>query len=1303
MTDARNGRIITFYSFKGGTGRTMALANIAWILASNGRRVLVVDWDLESPGLHKFFRPFLDGEVIAGTPGVIELIQEYAWAAPQDKPRPPDWYRDYAQVERHVVSIEWSHFPPGGALDFLSAGRQNRDYSSLVSTFDWDNFYRLGGGKFFDALKDDMRRTYDYVLIDSRTGLSDIADICTVHFPDTLVTCFTLSDQSIEGAAGIAGQIADRFQERGIRILPVPMRVDDAEKEKLDAGRAFARGQFERFPAGMSREEANTYWGAVEIPYKPFYAYEETLATFGDVSGSPSSLLSAYERLTTVITEGAITSMPPLSEDLRLSHRELFVRRRPTMSTDVYLSYVPEDRLWVDWITAVLTQAGFRVHPYGPPGPEDAGRVMEPGARTIALVSPAYLRSSRARETWQAVSRGELTGTGGQLVSIRVADVRLPPPYNDPVPIDLGARLDEEQAIAAVLRALDRPVKAGEFADASIPRFPGVQPAILNLPTRNASFTGRGEILERLRDQLVGGSQAVVTQPQALHGLGGVGKTQLAIEYAHRFMTDYDVVWWIAAEQPELLNVAMAELAKRLDIRIGDNVAENAQAAREALRIGEPYSRWLLIFDNSDNPEDLKRFLPGGTGHVLITSRSQTWVEVAAPLEVDVFTREESLEHLRRRVPALSDEDANRVAEELGDLPLAIEQAGAWLQETGMPVEEYVAKLTEQPAKTLELGDAPPAYQTHVAATWNVSFQRLRERSPAAVRLLQLLAFFAPEPVSLSMLYGDETVRCLVPYDETVREKIMIGRLVKELSRLALAKVDQRDNSVQVHRLVQAVLRDQMNEEELESTKHEVHRILVGARPREGDTDDPETWPRYDEIWPHLTPSEAERCDEEETRQLLIDRVRYLWRRGELDRALRLGRRLEDLWTTKLGDFDQQTLYLRFEMGNVLLFKGRYQEAVDLFQAVLDDQRRVLPERHHHPLVTAGGLAAGLRALGRLEESLRMEEETYARTRDLFLEDHPRTLMVANNLAVALRHMGDFNAARRLDQETLDMRRAVLRPDHSFTLVSEMNLARDMREAGEYAASVELLRGTVASYQRILGPQFPETLRAVRSLGVSLRKAGVLTEARHLMESTYERYVQRYGERAPDSVACKLNLSCDLSAAGDKAGAIKLGREVLQWYTDTLGPDNPYSLIAANNLVTFLMGAGDLASARELGEDTLRQFRRELGEEHPFTLACSVNVANVLGELREHAAAEKMERATLQRMRETQGAAHPNTLICEANLAITLREARRTDEARELREPVLVQLRRLLGETHPVVISVLDWRRVDIDLEPLAW
>jgi MinD-like ATPase involved in chromosome partitioning or flagellar assembly len=1303
MTDDHEGRIVTFYSYKGGTGRTMALANTAWILASNGLKVLIVDWDLESPGLHKFFHPFLNTSTIGATTGVIELITDYAWAATSAEQRPGDWHVDYARVLPHAVSLDWRRFPRGGTLDFMSAGKQNRDYSSAVSSFDWDNFYdRLGGGQFFDALRADMRRHYDYILIDSRTGLSDIADICTVHLPDILVDCFTMSDQAIEGAAAVARHIDDRYRDRKIRILPVPMRIDDGEKEKLDAGRALARIRFDRFPSGLDQDAANEYWGAVEIPYKPFYAFEETLATFGDAPGSPTSMLAAYERLAAAITDGAVRGFPPLEEALRLQYRDAFARRRPVVSADLFLSYMPEDRMWADWIAAVLARAGFRVVPQnaGADAWTETGRNVAAAARTIALLSAAYLRSPQARAVWEALSDADPAGARRQLVPVRIAEVRLTAPFADRTPVDL-VRLDATQAIAALLRALDRPVQLPEHpADPAPagPRFPATVPPVWNVPTRNAAFTGRSIILETLRDQLVGGNRAVVL-PQALYGLGGVGKSQVALEYAHRFMADYDLVWWISAEQPELINPVLAELAMRLGIRVGESVAEAAQAACEALRRGEVYSRWLLIFDNADDPKVLEPYFPGGPGHILITSRNQAWSHVADPLEVGVFRRDESIEHLLRRVPGLDPDDAAKVAIALGDLPLAIEQAGAWLEETGMPAAAYVAELETQLTRVLSLNQ-PPDYPEPVAATWNLSFDRLGERSPAAVRLLQLCAFFAPDPVSMSLLYSDEMARSLVPYDDSLREKLVLGRVIREIGRFALAKVDQGSNTIQVHRLVQAVIRAQLTDEEQEAACHEVHHVLVGARPRQGDTDDPENWPRYDEIWPHLTPSKASECGEEETRQLLIDRVRYLWKRGEFAASLAVGRRLEEAWTEMLGPDDRQTLHLRFHIANVLRSQGSYQEARDLDTDVLARQQELLSMSHPHTLMTAGGLAADLRALGEFDEALDRDRETYSRFKDLFGEDHPRTLAAANNLAVSLRLVGDSPSARNVDQETLDRRRAVLGPDHPYTLFSAANLAIDLREAGAFEESASLLRTTYERYRQVLGDDFPETLRTGKSLAVSLRKSGQPLEAKRLTEETHERYLARYGASSPETLACKLNLACDLAALDEKTRARDLAAEVMGSYEHSLGRNHPYTLAAANNLATYLRDTGAIEEARELADRTYAALRDRLGDDHPFTLSCAINLANCFDSLGQIEAADALERRSLARLQARYGSAHPDTLVCEANLAVTARAAGRAAQAGQIRERVLGMLGRVIGDDHPYAVALRDWKRIGLDLEP---
>ncbi|MFF1962055.1 FxSxx-COOH system tetratricopeptide repeat protein [Streptomyces sp. NPDC058232] len=1316
MTENRDGTVVTFYSYKGGTGRTMALANTAWILAANGYRVLAVDWDLEAPGLHRFFHPFLDLSDLAATPGLINLITEYQEEARRPAPRDPDWHREYARVRPHATSLNWV-FQHGGSLDFLSAGRRNRDYSSTVGRMDWDDFYeRYGGGQFFDAMRADMQKHYDFTLIDSRTGLSDIADICTVQMPQVLVVCFTLSDQSIEGASAVARDIEERFHDKHIRILPVPMRIDDGEKEKADAGRALAKDSFPGFPSGLGREELTNYWGTVEIPYRPFYAYEEILATFGDAPNITSSMLTACERLTSVLTEGRVKTLPPIDEAERLAYVSAYTRRRPAPPSNIVLTFAAEDQMWADWLEAVLLRAGFSVMPVDVRTPHTAWTEAEwasAGAyRVVPVVSQAYQRSSPARDLWESVLGSNPSDSRRQLVPVRISDVRLTLPLNNRGIVDV-ARLDEREAATAVLTALDRAEAAeGPPVSPGGPRFPGAVPRVWNVRPRHAWFTGRGSVLERLRDQLRGSSRSNQHLPQVLYGLGGVGKTQVAREYAHRFRADYDVVWWVEAEQPDRVVSSLAELAEQMDLRAGEAVAEAARAALNALRSGVPNARWLLIFDNVEDLDQALELFPDETGplsagrygHILATCRNKPISSRVEPVEVEVFTRAESVEHLCRRVRKLPARDADRVAEAVGDLPLAVEVAAAWLAETATPVDAYVEQLKEQSTKVLSLG-RPEDYAQKIGATWNISIARLRKESRAAARLLELCSFFSAEPISMTLIGSDSMFRSLLPYDPDLRERYMLGRAIQALNRFALAKVDPADSSIQIHRLVQAAVRAGLSAEERDTAVHEVHRILAEARPAQGaDQDnpvnDPQRWPAFELIWPHLGPSGIADCDEAEARQLMVDRIRYLLKRGDLESARVLGTQLNTAWSQDLGEDDLQTLNLRFELANALRAQGRYQEARTMDEDTLARQSRLLRKDHPSLLITTGSLAADLRALGRFDEALARDRKIHHVMGETFGENHPRTLVAAHNLAIDFRLTGDSEAARRLDELTVERRSTLLGVDHPYTLTTKGHLGRDLRETGEYESSVQILREVKAAFERVLNADVPEVLRTAKSLAVSLRKAGQPHEAKRLTEETYSRYRERYGTKAPDALACGLNLAADFSAIGDKQAALDLATEVLDGYRNTLGDEHPFTLACRNNVAIYLRGLGAAEEAAEVGEEVRAALEEGLGAKHPFTLCAAINLANAYGDLNRPGVAERWERAALEGLLDRYGPNHPDVLACRSNLATTLRAMDRESEAERLRAEVVPLAVEHLGVDHPIAVAARAWLRINRDLEP---
>lgn len=333
--------VITFYSYKGGTGRSMALVNLAWTLALNDQRVLVIDWDLEAPGLHRFFQPFLsDGELLE-QPGLLDFVERLAIHSAVDTTPAA---RGQADVFDYIVPLDWPldalsglcwrYFGLRAGIDLLGAGRQGPAYSTKLASFNWVDFYeRLGGRGMLAAAFERLKDSYDYVLIDSRTGVSDTSGICTVELPDTLVVCFTLNNQSIRGASSIADSVIAHWRNRTAapatasastaalapaparRILPVPMRVEiTAELDKRTRGLELARQLFQPCLAQSEIVDREGYWGRLQMAYFPYYAFEEIPAVFGDPPRQDLSLSRPVKQLASVITNGEIKDVPLLAD-----------------------------------------------------------------------------------------------------------------------------------------------------------------------------------------------------------------------------------------------------------------------------------------------------------------------------------------------------------------------------------------------------------------------------------------------------------------------------------------------------------------------------------------------------------------------------------------------------------------------------------------------------------------------------------------------------------------------------------------------------------------------------------------------------------------------------------------------------------------------------------------------------------------------------------------------------------------------------------------------------------------------------
>lgn len=1300
---SRSGRIVTFYSFKGGTGRTMALANVAWILAANGRRVLVADWDLESPGLHRFFKPFLEEQSVREAAGIIDLVREYELAAQGTEPEDrAALTAQLARVEQYAISLDWEHFKEGGSLDFLSPGKQNPDYAAALSAMEWDMFYEsLNGGEFLDALRADMKRKYDYVLIDSRTGYSDIADICTVHLPDVLVDCFTLSTQGIEGAANVAKQINRRHKDRGIRVLPVPMRVDGAEKKKVDDGRLVAMRQFMGLPEGLPEAQHKEYWASVEVPYQAFYAYEETLAVFGDKPDLPGSLLAAFERLTSWITEEAVSSLPRIEERLRLQTVERFARSATVAGEVIVIESLSEDQVWAEWIGAVLGDAGVEVHQRRMDEPSDEG-TRDPGTdglksiRTLVVVSAAYL--VRRRRTPLATAAPDLAAYVTPSSSLTE--------FASAVPVYL-AGVTEHEGSERLRRLVGPTGGAPSVSTTGKLRYPGSQPKIAQTPVRNLNFTGRSSDLGRLRDELRGYDVGSAS-PVVLHGLGGVGKTQVALEYTHRFRTDYDLVCWLDCAQPAFVDAALADLAEPLRKEFNLNVARSLNATETTRQVLETLShsdlRWLLVYDNADDVDVILPLVPSAGGQIIITSRSRAWFDHGARLlPIEVFTKEESVAHLRQRVPKIDRAEAEQIARAVGNLPLAVATTGAWLADTGFTVSEFLKQLAVQPHRTLSL---LAEHSQTVAKVWDVSLNRLGERSAAAARLFELCSVMAPN-ISLDLVYSDEMARLLQPFDATVTEKMVVGRVVQEINRLALIKLDAGANVIIVHLLVQEVVRDRMSADQIESARRDIHRLLVQARPRR-DVDETATWSRYRLIWPHLDASRAMASDEEDVRQLYVDRVRYLFLGGDLARGRTLAEETDARWTamaqnasdpTVVQSLQKQLLQLRFNLGNILRAQGYFAEARELNAGVLDEQRAQLGQDHPHTLMTAGSLAADLRAVGRYQEALEMDEQTYPAWTRTYGEDYARTLAAANNLAVSLRLTGAIAEATAINSDTYERRRATLGPEDQATISSARNNGWNLLEAGQYAEAVSKLRDTYQVAVEALGKDAKETLDTQVLLAIALRSSGKPAEAEAQFRIAQQEMTRRFGGSSIEALACKLSNSSNLISLDQYEAAAQEILKVLDVYQDRLGQQHPHTLACRLNLAAALRYTGEHDEAMRQVVLAADGFSGGLGNEHPYTLAAGMSRAVLLADQGDLEAAEKLESATAEAMTRVLVPDHPDTLRCRANLLLT-RHQRGDAGAERQRAPVIEQLTRLLGDDHPTVVTLRELRKLMRAVDP---
>ncbi|WP_030663654.1 FxSxx-COOH system tetratricopeptide repeat protein [Streptomyces cellulosae] len=830
-------------------------------------------------------------------------------------------------------------------------------------------------------------------------------------------------------------------------------------------------------------------------------------------------------------------------------------------------------------------------------------------------------------------------------------------------------------------------------------------PAIMvNVPLRNTSFVGRQALLRAVEEQLDAQDTAAVL-PHALHGLGGVGKSQLALEYIYTHQRDYKVICWIPAERESLILAALSTLAAQLGVAPTSQESVGAPAANtavpavlEALRTGAPYDNWLLVFDNAEDIDVARRYFPpNGPGKVIVTSRNRAWERVATPLPVNVFEREESVELLQKRSPDLSDEDADRLAEALGDLPLAVEQAGAWRAVTGMLVQEYLDLLQQRSLEILEL-DKTPDYPTSVAAAWDISLTRIAESNPGARQLLDICASMAPEPIPRSVLRGGRGVSITPDVDPLLRESIKLNRAIRDLSQFSLVKVDPRTNTLQMHRLLQTVLLAKLGPEERENMRGAAHQLLSVAKP--GSYSSSLEWRAYQDLLPHVLASQAVTSTDDWVRELVYDTVLFLYYWGDHTGAADFGRQAWNAWLAASGEEDIYVIRMSKRFAFLLRQIGQVAESIPLTAKALEVSANIQVEAEEM-IDSLCDMADARRYQGRFEEARDLGKEATELARPQFGAEDPTTLRAVHSWGVDLRLCGQFQDALALDQENARLRDQMFGPSNFLTLNSLNALSIDMRESGDYPGARDFQEDVYRRARTALGDEHPLTLRIARNLAVCRRRDGALGEARKLSEDTLRSFVARYGPEHFDSVSTALNYSIDLRLAGDLDNARKQGEEAAERYGRRLGREHAYTLLSKANLAATLRALGALDDAGELEDAAAAVLTETIGPRHVTTLTVAIGQGNTAYARLDFERAHRIDEANLPLLTEAAGEDHPLTLSLTANLALDLRGLGRGAEADELQRKAVEGFTRVVRVDHPWLLAARQRRRIECDMAPM--
>jgi tetratricopeptide (TPR) repeat protein len=759
----------------------------------------------------------------------------------------------------------------------------------------------------------------------------------------------------------------------------------------------------------------------------------------------------------------------------------------PEPLKEFFISYTGVDVVWARWIAAVLQAGGYscvyqeRDFPAGFSFVDQIDKAMATTRRTIAILSPEYIESNWCRHEWQTALKRHIERDPGALVPVRIRDCTPPDAIETIVYIDLTGKPDEAEAREMLLaRLAGRPPDVAAIypgkpaaappAEAAAARYPGALPPHWNVPHRqNPYFTGRNDLLAQISAAFQSGGSVAISQPQAITGLGGIGKTSTAVEYCYRNHDRYDVVWWIRSEMPETLRADYASLASEMSL---PGLSETDQGANIALarKWLETHGGWLLVFDNAEKADDLKPYLPAaGKGHILITSRARDWGREVHRLSANRLEVNLAAAFLISRTEGRDERSARDIAEDLDGLPLALEHAAAYIISSGITLAEWRDLYRSQRLRMFDpkIARAPEDHPESVVVTWNMAFERIRE-TPFAADILNTLAFFAPDDIPMDL------VRPCVESEDP----LVLPAALKALTAHSL--IERPGEDINVHRLVQAATRDRMDEAERRRMVEQAVEIALAACPEGNIQYDVAIWPAYGRLLPHLQ-AVAEQAD---SLNLGGDNVSGLW------------------W--RIGD------YCRFRVADFATAKHAYERSLAIDEAIYGpDQPQIAlsTNRLARALQDHGDLQGAKAAY---ERALRIYETTYG-------NDDTGVAAIINNVGLVLQDQGELQGAKVAYERALRIAESIHGLHHPNVATVVCNLGLVLRNQGDLQEAKAAFERALRIDETTYGPEHPQVARDVNHLGSVLHDLGDSAGARTAYERALKIQTHYFGPDHPNT------------------------------------------------------------------------------------------------------------------------------------------------------------------------------------------